>query len=210
LPPANAVLPARQDTAEPAPAELAQLAVFIGTRMCFRKVSTLRASGEDDGTANRTPSAWMISLASSSCPRANRVLRLGYSNRAQMGHSCRAPRGPCLAFSLLLDFLGPVLTSFPVFRPRAAVGIISSVRDANCRSAQAWMDSAISGTGSINPSMPRAKATAASRMDNSLTGVYVHLVQLTGVKRRSTNKSAFGMFEYVGMLHILYVPVPKF
>jgi hypothetical protein len=60
--------------------------------MCFRKVSTLRASGEDDGTANRTPSAWMISLASSSCPRANRVLRLGYSNRAQMGHSCRAPR----------------------------------------------------------------------------------------------------------------------
>ena len=27
-----------------------------------------------------------------SCPRANRVLRVGHSNRAQMGHSCRAPR----------------------------------------------------------------------------------------------------------------------
>ena len=65
LPPANAVFASGQDTCGPAPAELGQLAVFIGTRMSFRKVSTLRASGADDGTANRTPSAWMISLASS-------------------------------------------------------------------------------------------------------------------------------------------------
>ena len=26
------------------------------------------------------------------CPGANRVLRVGHSNRAQMGHSCQAPR----------------------------------------------------------------------------------------------------------------------
>src|SRR5437773_8622579 len=65
LPPANAVFASGQDTCGPAPAELGQLAVVIGTRMSFRKVSTLRASGADDGTANRTPSAWMISLAPS-------------------------------------------------------------------------------------------------------------------------------------------------
>src|SRR2546422_3311498 len=39
------------------------LVVLIGTRMSFRKLSALRACGEDDATANRTPSAWMISLA---------------------------------------------------------------------------------------------------------------------------------------------------
>jgi hypothetical protein len=31
--------------------------------MSSHKPSTLRASGADDGTAKRTPSAWMISLA---------------------------------------------------------------------------------------------------------------------------------------------------
>src|ERR1017187_3377506 len=30
--------------------------------MSSRKLSALRACGADDGTANRTPSAWMISL----------------------------------------------------------------------------------------------------------------------------------------------------
>ena len=33
----------------------------------------------DDGKANRTPSAWMISLAPLSCPWANRVLSEGHS-----------------------------------------------------------------------------------------------------------------------------------
>jgi len=37
-------------------------------RMSSHKLSTLRASGADDGTANRTPSAWMISRAFLSIP----------------------------------------------------------------------------------------------------------------------------------------------
>jgi hypothetical protein len=39
------------------------MVVLIGTRISFRKLSTLRACGADDATANRTPSAWMILLA---------------------------------------------------------------------------------------------------------------------------------------------------
>ena len=58
-------LPVWQGTGGPAAAELGPLAIFIGTPMSFRKMSTLRVGGADDGTANRTPSAWMISLASS-------------------------------------------------------------------------------------------------------------------------------------------------
>jgi hypothetical protein len=61
----------------------------------LRKLNALRACGADDGTATRTPSAWMISPLLL-CPRANpapnRVLGVGHSKRAEVGHSCRAPK----------------------------------------------------------------------------------------------------------------------
>jgi hypothetical protein len=85
-------LPAGKTRADRPREDSRSLAVFIGARISFHKLSTLRACGADDGTAKRTPAAWMISLASLSCPRANRVLRVGHPNRAQIGHSCRAPK----------------------------------------------------------------------------------------------------------------------
>ena len=60
-------------------------------RMSRWILSTLRACGADDGTSNRTPSAWMImppTLAHGQNPFPNRVLSVGHSNRAEMGHSC--------------------------------------------------------------------------------------------------------------------------
>jgi len=64
LPPPNAILAHGQDTCKPALPALVRVLVFIGARMPSHALSTLRASGADDGRANRTPSAWMISLAS--------------------------------------------------------------------------------------------------------------------------------------------------
>ena len=54
----------------------------------------------DDGKANRTPSAWIIMppiLARGQNSVPDRVLSVGHSNRAQVGHSCLAPRNCRLA-----------------------------------------------------------------------------------------------------------------
>ena len=51
------------------------------------KVRVLHAVGVDDGNPPRTPSAWMISLVSLLATAPNRVLGVGHSNRAEVGHS---------------------------------------------------------------------------------------------------------------------------
>src|ERR1700736_4417665 len=58
----QAVFAHRQITCEPGLATLRCLIVFTCTQMSSRKLSTLRACGADDGTATRTPLAWMILL----------------------------------------------------------------------------------------------------------------------------------------------------
>jgi len=50
---------------EPALPAPVRLFVLVGTGMSSRAMSTLHAFGADDGTPNRTPSAWMISAACS-------------------------------------------------------------------------------------------------------------------------------------------------
>jgi hypothetical protein len=64
-------------------------------RMARFILSTLRACGADDGTPNRTPSAGMIlpltfARGQNSVPHC--VLSVGHSSRAEVGHSCLAPR----------------------------------------------------------------------------------------------------------------------
>src|ERR1039457_4318762 len=79
--------------------------------MSSRKLSALRACGADDGTANRTPSAWMISLAlfflpnGKSCSSCGSLLVSGNglflpSAVAEFppldtGHSIHAPTAAC-------------------------------------------------------------------------------------------------------------------
>src|SRR5712691_9938498 len=46
---------------EPGPAALLRTGRFQQRRRYSRKLNALRACGADDGTATRTPSAWMIS-----------------------------------------------------------------------------------------------------------------------------------------------------
>ena len=70
--------------------------LLIGPQSVSNKVSNLRACGADDVKATRTPSAWMIMLSTFLARRQIVFLRVGHSKRAQMGHSCRAPRcWPC-------------------------------------------------------------------------------------------------------------------
>src|SRR2546427_4179917 len=80
---------------EPGPAALLRTGRFQQRRRYLRKLNALRACGADDGTATRTPSAWMISPLLL-CPRANpapnRVLGVGHFKRAEVGHSCQAPK----------------------------------------------------------------------------------------------------------------------
>ncbi len=63
LQPGKAVFANGQIMCEPGPPHSVGLIVFTCARMSSREPNTLRACGADDGTANRTPSAWMISLA---------------------------------------------------------------------------------------------------------------------------------------------------
>src|SRR5437879_3534389 len=102
LPAGNAVFANGQGTCEPAWPALGWLVVLIAARMSSRKLSTLRDCGADDATAN--PHAFGVDDIARrlSCPAANRVLRVGHSKRAQMGHSCRAPRRRAAASSRLL------------------------------------------------------------------------------------------------------------
>ncbi len=51
------------------------------------KMRALPAVGANDGNPPRTPSAWMISLVSLLPIAPNRVLGVGHSNRAEVGHS---------------------------------------------------------------------------------------------------------------------------
>ena len=63
LPPGKSFFARGQITREPGLATPQWLIVLMGRQISFRKLSSLRGCGADDGTAARTPSAWMISPA---------------------------------------------------------------------------------------------------------------------------------------------------
>ena len=93
----------------PAPRTHPSATVGIGTASPL----LVRAFGADDGTATRTPSAWMISPGTQLSParlrRASRyanlsaVPRLGHFCRALLGRFCQVPKSQCHATHAAVD-----------------------------------------------------------------------------------------------------------